>query len=205
MSCLDRIRAELGSALRAGRFTKSVDVLIKEAGDINITESHSEPSVQLVFDCFQISLISVDWSLQSAQTFSRTLGPLELTCFGIGCIIGAGVYVLTGQVAATTTGPSIVLSMIIAALGSSLSGLCYAELASMFPVAGSAYAYTYAAIGEFWAWMIGWDLVLEYALAVSLVAIGWSQYFVTFLSEVVGFTCVYLILYFSLLLVDSHH
>jgi APA family basic amino acid/polyamine antiporter len=104
----------------------------------------------------------------------RSLGAIDLTLFGVGCIIGSGIYVLTGLVAATSTGPALVISMLIAALASALCGLCYAELAAMIPVSGSAYSYAYAALGEIWAWLIGWDLILEYGLAVACVAVGWS-------------------------------
>ena len=85
----------------------------------------------------------------------------ELTAFGVGCIIGTGIFVLTGTVAATATGPSLVISMLIAALCSALCGLCYAELASIIPVSGSAYTYAYASLGEIYGWIIGWDLILE--------------------------------------------
>src|SRR5947207_13529386 len=106
----------------------------------------------------------------------RSLGPLNLTALGIGSIIGTGIFVLTGTAASQNAGPALVLSMIISAVGCAFSGLCYAEFASMVPVAGSAYTYAYATIGELFAWIIGWDLILEYALSVSTVAVGWSGY-----------------------------
>ena len=109
----------------------------------------------------------------------RSLGPLNLTALGIGCIIGTGIFVLTGTAASQNAGPSLVFSMIISAVGCAFSGLCYAEFASMVPVAGSAYTYAYATAGEIFAWIIGWDLILEYALSVSTVAVGWSGYFVS--------------------------
>jgi basic amino acid/polyamine antiporter, APA family len=111
----------------------------------------------------------------------RTLGPVDLTALGIGSIIGTGIFVLTGTAASLHAGPALILSMIFAAIACALAGLCYAELAAMMPVAGSAYTYTFATVGEFAAWIIGWDLILEYALSASTVAVGWSGYFVSFL------------------------
>src|SRR3954471_1014649 len=98
-------------------------------------------------------------------TLRRALGPLHLTTLGIGSIIGTGIFVLTGTAASMHAGPALVLSMVISAVGCAFSGLCYAEFASMTPVAGSAYTYAYATVGELVAWIIGWDLILEYALA----------------------------------------
>jgi basic amino acid/polyamine antiporter, APA family len=106
----------------------------------------------------------------------RALTAWDLTAIGIGCIIGVGIFVLPGVEAATHSGPGIILSFAIAALACACSALCYAELAAMIPVSGSAYTYGYATIGEIFAWMIGWDLVLEYMVGASLVAIGWSAY-----------------------------
>lgn len=111
----------------------------------------------------------------------RSLGPWNLTALGIGSIIGTGIFVLTGTAASMNAGPSLVLSMVISAVGCAFAGLCYAEFSAMVPVAGSAYTYAYATIGELVAWIIGWDLVLEYALSVATVAVGWSGYFVSFL------------------------
>ncbi len=111
----------------------------------------------------------------------RSLGPMHLTALGIGSIIGTGIFVLTGTAASQNAGPALVISMVIAAIGCAFAGLCYAELASMIPVAGSAYTYAYATIGELFAWIIGWDLILEYALSGSTVAVGWSGYLVSFL------------------------
>src|SRR5579862_6576563 len=101
----------------------------------------------------------------------RVLGPMNLIALGIGAIIGTGIFVLTGQVAAANAGPAIVLSMVVAAVASALAGLCYAEFASTVPVAGSAYTYAYATLGELVAWVIGWDLILEYALGAATVAV----------------------------------
>src|SRR5262245_60864652 len=111
----------------------------------------------------------------------RTLGPTALTAIGIGGIIGTGIFVLTGLAAAQHAGPAIVLSFVIAGIGCIFAGLCYAEFASMIPVAGSAYAYSYATLGEGVAWFIGWNLVLEYLFAASTVAVGWSRYVVKLL------------------------
>ena len=109
----------------------------------------------------------------------RSLGPLSLTALGIGSIIGTGIFVLTGTAASQNAGPGLIFSMMISAIGCAFSGLCYAEFAAMVPVAGSAYTYAYATAGELIAWIIGWDLILEYALSVSTVAVGWSGYFVS--------------------------
>ncbi len=113
----------------------------------------------------------------------RTLGPLNLTTLGIGAIIGAGIFVLTGQAAAQYAGPAIVLSFIVSGLGCAFAGLCYAEFAAMIPIAGSAYTYAYATLGEFIAWIIGWDLILEYLFGASTVAVGWSGYVVSFFKD----------------------
>jgi basic amino acid/polyamine antiporter, APA family len=114
----------------------------------------------------------------------RSLGPIHLISLGIGCIIGAGIFVLTGQAAATYAGPGVVYSFAIAGLGCLFAGLCYSEFASMIPVAGSAYTYTYATLGKFVAWIIGWNLVLEYLAASSTVAVGWSGYFNDFMLHI---------------------
>lgn len=108
---------------------------------------------------------------------NRVLGTFGLTMLGIGCIVGTGIFVLTGIAAANYSGPALVISFIIAALACGCAALCYSEFAAMIPVAGSAYTYGYVALGEFWAWVIGWDLILEYTLALSAVSIGWSGYF----------------------------
>jgi len=110
------------------------------------------------------------------HSFKRTLGPLSLVGLGIGAIIGAGIFSLTGTAAAHDAGPAIVLSFIIAAIGCGFAGLCYSELASMIPVAGSAYTYAYASLGELVAWIIGWELTLEYAMGAATVSVSWSTY-----------------------------
>ena len=113
----------------------------------------------------------------------RVLGRVDLTMLGIGAIIGTGIFVLTGQAAAAHAGPAIVLSMVLAGVVSALAALCYAEFASAVPVAGSAYTYAYATLGELVAWIIGWDLILEYALGAATVAVGWSGYVVSALAD----------------------
>jgi len=118
------------------------------------------------------------------QTLRRALGALNLTTLGIGAIIGAGIFVLTGTAAAQYAGPGIVFSFIFAGLGCLFAGLCYAEFAAMIPIAGSAYTYGYATLGEFIAWIIGWDLILEYMFGAATVAVGWSGYFGAFMNEI---------------------
>ena len=117
------------------------------------------------------------------HSLNRVLGPVNLITLGIGAIIGTGIFVLTGQAAAQYAGPAIVLSMLLAGVASGLAGLCYAEFASSVPIAGSAYTYGYATLGEFLAWIIGWDLILEYALGAATVAVGWSGYVVSLLAD----------------------
>ncbi len=113
----------------------------------------------------------------------RSLSALNLVSLGIGAIIGAGLFTLTGNTAAVNAGPAVVLSFVVAAVGCAFAGMCYSELASMIPVAGSAYTYAYATMGEFIAWIIGWDLVLEYAVASAVVAMSWSGYVTSFLHD----------------------
>ena len=115
------------------------------------------------------------------HSLKKTLGAGGLIALGIGAIIGAGLFSITGGAAANQAGPAITISFIVAALGCAFAGLCYAEFASMIPVAGSAYTYSYATMGEFIAWIIGWDLVLEYAVGAATVSISWSRYLVKFL------------------------
>jgi len=113
----------------------------------------------------------------------RTLGPLNLVSLGVGAIIGAGIFVLTGEVASTYAGPAIIFSFILAGIACALAGFCYAELASTMPVSGSAYTYAYGTMGEVFAWIMGWLLVLEYGVAASTVAVGWSGYVVSMLAD----------------------
>ncbi|MGB2673155.1 MAG: amino acid permease [Candidatus Acidiferrum sp.] len=133
--------------------TKPIDVLMREASD---TGEHS---------------------------LKRALGPVNLVTLGIGAIIGAGIFVLTGSAAALYAGPAIMLSYVLAGVGCVFAGLCYAEFASMIPIAGSAYTYGYATLGELVAWIIGWDLILEYAFGAATVASGWSSTLVAFLQD----------------------
>ena len=114
----------------------------------------------------------------------RTLGPWALTAMGIGAIIGTGIFVLTGVASATRAGPAITISFVVAGIVSALAALCYAEVASKIPISGSAYSYAYATFGELIAWIIGWDLILEYALGAATVSIGWSGYFLNLLQTV---------------------
>jgi basic amino acid/polyamine antiporter, APA family len=116
-------------------------------------------------------------------SLKRTLSAVNLVSLGIGAIIGAGIFVLTGHAAAANAGPAITLSFVLGAFACAFAGLCYAEMASTVPIAGSAYTYAYATLGEFIAWIIGWDLILEYALGATTVAIGWSGYVVSFLKD----------------------
>src|SRR5436190_19118669 len=112
----------------------------------------------------------------SEKGLKRTLGPGNLIALGIGAIIGAGLFVRTAAAAGDAAGPAVIVSYIVAGIGCAFAGLCYAEFASMIPIAGSAYAYAYVTMGEFLAWIIGWALVLEYALASATVSIAWSEY-----------------------------
>jgi len=119
-----------------------------------------------------------------AHSLKRTLGPASLVALGIGAIIGAGLFSLTGIAAAEHAGPAIALSFVLAAIGCALAGFCYSEFATMIPIAGSAYTYAYATLGEFIAWVIGWDLVLEYAVGAATVSISWSAYVVSLLHDI---------------------
>jgi APA family basic amino acid/polyamine antiporter len=130
-----------------------------------------------------LSLLMQGAGAEGEGALQRTLTATNLTLLGIGAIIGAGIFVLTGTAAAQHAGPAIVISFLIAGTGCAFAGLCYAEFASMIPIAGSAYTYGYATLGELLAWIIGWDLILEYLFAASTVAVGWSGYFVQFLDD----------------------
>jgi APA family basic amino acid/polyamine antiporter len=125
---------------------------------------------------------------QDEGRLRRVLGPIGLTSLGIGAVIGAGIFVMTGRVAAVDAGPAIMLSYAIAGLGCALAAFCYAEFAALAPVAGSAYTYAYATLGELLAWIIGWDLILEYAMSCATVASAWSEYFNKFTSDAFNWT-----------------
>lgn len=129
-------------------------------------------------------LSALQAEVASDQNLKRVLGPVNLVALGIGAVIGAGIFVLTGQAAAAYAGPAIVYSFILAGTACAFAGLCYAEFSAMIPVAGSAYTYGYATLGELLAWIIGWDLILEYLFAASTVAVGWSGYVVSFLKDI---------------------
>src|SRR5687767_10875616 len=123
------------------------------------------------------SLKSLLDDMESDNRLKRALGPVTLTSLGIGAVIGAGIFVATGEAARNTAGPALMVSYMVAGLACIFAALCYAEFASMAPVAGSAYTYAYTTLGELFAWIIGWDLVLEYAVGAATVANGWSGYF----------------------------
>jgi APA family basic amino acid/polyamine antiporter len=130
-----------------------------------------------------MSMLTAEASEEGAHTLKRSLGALNLITLGIGAIIGAGIFVLTGKAAALHAGPAVSLSFVLAGIVCAFAGLCYAEFASIIPIAGSAYTYGYATLGEFVAWIIGWDLVLEYAFGAATVAAGWSGYLNSLLQQ----------------------
>src|SRR5689334_17305905 len=141
-----------------------------------------------IFATKSIEAITREQTGEGAAVLKRVLGPGQLVMLGVGAIIGTGIFVLTGQAAAANAGPAIVISMVLAGLTSVLAALCYSEFAASVPVAGSAYTYAYATLGEFIAWVIGWDLILEYALGAATVTVGWSGNFVTLLHQLgIGF------------------
>lgn len=131
-----------------------------------------------------IDELQADAAHEGAHTLKRSLGPLNLVSLGVGAIIGTGIFVLTGTAAAQHAGPALVLSFVLAGVGCLFAGLCYAEFASMIPIAGSAYTYGYATLGELFAWIIGWDLILEYLFGAATVAAGWSAYVTSFLGDI---------------------
>src|SRR3954467_13381336 len=136
-----------------------------------------------IFKRKSLDMLMAEASDTSEHGLKRALGPINLITLGIGAIIGAGIFVLTGQAAAQYAGPAIMLSYVLAGFGCAFAGLCYAEFASMIPIAGSAYTYGYATLGEVIAWIIGWDLILEYAFGAATVASGWSSTLVVFLQD----------------------
>src|SRR3954454_1518153 len=133
---------------------------------------------------------SVEQSIEDTKDedrgLRRALGPIDLVVFGVGVIIGTGIFVLTGVAAGTLAGPAVSLSFVFAGLACALAALCYAEFASTVPVAGSAYTFSYASLGELVAWIIGWDLILELALGAATVASGWSDYFRVVCEDTLG-------------------
>src|SRR5438034_10840361 len=139
-----------------------------------------------IFATKSIEQLKAEAASTGEHSLKRVLGPINLVTLGIGAIIGTGIFVLTGEAAAQYAGPAIVLSMMLAGFASALAGLCYSEFASTVPIAVSAYTYGYATLGEFIAWIIGWDLILEYALGAATVAVGWSGHLTSFLRDFVG-------------------
>ncbi len=142
-----------------------------------------EPAGMSIFDRKPIARILEEQERSGSVTLPRVLGRANLVFLGVGAVVGTGIFVLTGQAAAAHAGPAIVLSMVMAGLVSALAALCYSEFAASVPIAGSAYTYAYATLGEFVAWIIGWDLILEYALGAATVAVGWSGNLVTLLRQ----------------------
>src|SRR4051812_32080946 len=131
-----------------------------------------------------IAALKAEAAASDKEGPKRALTAFDLTMLGIGAIIGAGIFVLTGHAAASNAGPAIALSFVLGGIACAFAGLCYAEMASTVPISGSAYTYAYATMGEFIAWLIGWDLILEYSLGATTVAIGWSGYVVSFLHNI---------------------
>src|SRR5213594_2709352 len=119
--------------------------------------------------------------MKGENRLRRVLGPVQLTALGVGAVIGTGIFVLTGVAAHDKTGPALMLSFVASGLACIFAALCYAEFAAMAPVAGSAYTYAYATLGELFAWIIGWDLILEYAMSCAVLSADWTKYFNVFL------------------------
>ena len=132
------------------------------------------------------AVMDADAAGSGEHTLKRVLTAGTSSLLGIGAVIGAGIFVLTGHAAANYAGPAIILSFVIAGIACALAGLCYAEFAAMLPVSGSAYSYAYATLGELVAWFIGWNLMLEYTFAAATVAVGWSGYFTGLLDSMAG-------------------
>src|SRR5271168_1858304 len=130
-----------------------------------------------------ITRLKAEAAESNEHSLIRTLSATNLVTLGIGAIIGAGFFVLTGHAAAENAGPAVTLSFVIGGIACAFAGLCYAEMASTVPIAGSAYTYTYATMGEFVAWLIGWDLILEYMVGATTVAINWSGYVASFFHD----------------------
>jgi APA family basic amino acid/polyamine antiporter len=136
-----------------------------------------------LFATKSISVLMKESEETGEHSLKRALGPVNLLTLGIGAIIGAGIFVITGQAAAQFAGPAIIISFVLAGIACAFAGLCYAEFASMIPIAGSAYTYSYATLGELVAWIIGWDLILEYAFGAATVAVGWSGHLRAFMHD----------------------
>jgi APA family basic amino acid/polyamine antiporter len=141
---------------------------------VNIEKRACLMSWKYLFERKTLEMLHAE--LHGEERLHRVLGPVSLTSLGVGAIIGAGIFAMTGRVAATDAGPAVVISFALAGVACIFAALCYAEFASLAPVAGSAYTYTYATLGEIWAWVIGWDLILEYAMACAVVAAHWTHY-----------------------------
>jgi basic amino acid/polyamine antiporter, APA family len=146
--------------------------------------SQGERMGQQIFATKPLSVIAEEAADTGESSLRRALGPVNLITLGIGAIIGAGIFVITGQAAAQFAGPAIVLSFVLAGVACAFAGLCYSEFASLIPIAGSAYTYSYATLGELIAWIIGWDLILEYAFGAATVAVGWSGHLRAFLRDI---------------------
>src|SRR6202034_2157925 len=134
-----------------------------------------------LFATKSLDVLMAESRQEGEHCLERALGPVSLTALGIGAVIGAGIFVMAG-VGAHYAGPGLMLSFVLSGLGCAFAGLCYAEFAAMIPLAGSAYTYAYATLGEIFAWIIGWDLTLEYAMGASTVSSGWSNHFIELLN-----------------------
>lgn len=165
-----------------GNMNLEIESSNMEASTLKVKKALCNSSVTYFYNrIFSLKSIDKMQEEHEASEMKKTLGLVELIALGVGQIIGTGIFVLTGTVAATNSGPAIVISFLIAGITSLFAALCYAELASVIPISGSAYTYSYATMGEFVAWTIGWDLILEYLIGASTVAVGWSAYLNTFL------------------------
>src|SRR6201989_1073366 len=136
--------------------------------------------MSMLFAKKSMDVLLAESQAEGEGTLERALGPFQLTALGVGAVIGAGIFVLSG-LGAHYAGPGLMLSFVVSGLGCAFAALCYAEFAAMIPLAGSAYTYAYATLGEIFAWIIGWDLTLEYAMGASTVSSGWSNHFIEFM------------------------
>ena len=171
-------RERIGARLQRRRTAPSILAALSGAARVDPMASSKNP----LFATKPLKLLLEE--MAGEHRLRRVLGPVSLTSLGVGAIIGTGIFVLTGVAAHDKTGPALMLSFVVAGIACIFAALCYAEFASMVPVAGSAYTYAYATLGELFAWIIGWDLLLEYAVASSTVAHGWSHYFQDFISQI---------------------